>query len=159
MTIDHAHPGGEAVGQLKHRSPWEVALIVGLRHWCDGPLGQATIQSDFSLALSESAAQRVYASFDQLLRLILQHAHRPLVRHDIDCPCCGADEAVFAQLVRTATSGDLHDAALMATLLAGPAKAELIAILAGEVGSAMQRMTENHAPLGTLPAQQRAGLH
>lgn len=159
MTHHHAHPGGEAVGQLKYRSPWEAALIVGLRHWCNGPSGQATVRDDFALALPDATAKRAYANFDQLLRLILQYAHRPLVRHDIDCPCCGADEAVFAHLVKTAASGDLHDAALMATLLAGPSKAELIAILAGEVGSAMQCMAENQPPAQTHPPQRHAGLH
>jgi len=141
MNDAQAQRGGEPVGMMSTFAPWDAALIKTLRLWCDGHDGQACIRRNLSLVLPEAEAQQRYAHFEDLVRTILRYARRPLVRHDLDCKSVGADEAVFANLVGTAATGDLGDAALIATLMAGPAQAERIAMIAGEVGHAMRHLT------------------
>lgn len=143
MNDPQAQRGGEAVGMISTFAPWEVALIKTLRLWCDGHDGQIRIRRDLALVMTEAEADRRFEFFEDLVRTILCYARRPLVRHDFDCRCVGADEAVFANLVRTAATGDLGDAVLIATLMVGPAQAERIAMLAGEVGHAMQHLPKH----------------
>ncbi|WP_299687770.1 hypothetical protein [uncultured Tateyamaria sp.] len=144
MTPEHHRRGGAAVAALNRMDTWEADLVLNLRLWCEGPPGQLRIRTAFETVLSGAAAARAWDDFDTLLRRIVATASRPMVRHDIGCNCVGSDECVFAHLVRTASDGHLNDAALIATLLVGPAHAEHIAILAGEVGSCARRIHHLH---------------
>ena len=60
------------------------------------------------------------------------------MRHGAQCACVGADEGILAHLVRTASDGHLNDAALIATLMVGPAQAERVAMMAGQVGATLR---------------------
>jgi hypothetical protein len=121
--------------------------------WCEGPRGQAQVWTEFRRALPGPVAQRECRNFERLLHTLIDAAHRPLVRHDVGCACVGADECVFVHLVRTAADGHLTDAALIATLLAGPSQAEHIALLAGAVGACARRIhgTQTECPIDAAP--------
>lgn len=140
MTPAHHQRGGAAVAVLTHMDVWEAGLILNLRLWCAGPAGQGQVRADYDRALPVAEADRAWHAFDRLVRTLVATATRPMVRHDLGCTCAGSDECVFAHLVRTASDGHLNDAALIATLLTGPAHAEHIAVLAGEVGTCLRRI-------------------
>ncbi|MEL6100890.1 MAG: hypothetical protein AAFR68_06190 [Pseudomonadota bacterium] len=142
MTPEHHRRGGATVAALNRLDAWEACLVLNLRLWCEGPPGQLHVRQDFDRSLTAPEAKRAWNDFDRLVRRIVAHASRPMVRHEVGCNCVGSDECVFAHLVRTASDGHLNDAALIATLLVGPAHAEHIAILAGEVGSCVRQIHE-----------------
>ncbi|WP_276155522.1 MULTISPECIES: hypothetical protein [unclassified Sulfitobacter] len=130
--------GAVAVGQLTAINPWEALLVRHLRLWCDGADGRAKVIEDWEGAGPKAAAENTLAVFDTLIMTLTNHARRPLVRHCLTCDCLGADECVFVQIVSAASGGALDDAALMSGLIALPAHAEHIAILAAQVGAAFR---------------------
>ncbi|MEM8788891.1 MAG: hypothetical protein AAGE76_11580 [Pseudomonadota bacterium] len=140
MTRDHHARGGATVAILSCLEGWEANVILNLRLWCDGPKGQHQIWNEYRRALPAAEAQHEMQAFEALLRTLVHRAYRPLVRHDVSCSCVGSDECVFLNLVRTAADGHLTDAALISTLLVGPAEAERIALLAGQVGQCVRRI-------------------
>lgn len=146
MTPQAQNRGGASIGVLMHFEPWEADLIVTLRLWCDSPEGQAKVWNEFAMTLPKGTAADEMRAFEQLVSTIAAYAHRPLVRHGVGCACVGADEGVFAHLVRVACDGDLGEAAQIATLLVTAAQAERVAILAAQVGCARKSIT------GTLTA-------
>lgn len=140
MTDIHHTPGAAAIGVLNQMRPWEANLVLNLRLWCDGPEGQAQVEAEFCTCLGGDAACREYETFQALVGSLLAAAYRPLIRHEVGCACLGSDEGIFLNLVRTAADGHLRDAALIATLLAGPAHAEQIAMLAARVGTCARKI-------------------
>lgn len=146
MTEDHRARGGAAVAVLNRMEPWESNLVLNLRLWCEGTRGQSEVWNEYRKALPGPQAQTACRAFEVLLKTLVENAHRPLVRRDVGCNCVGADEAIFVHLVHTASDGHLGDAALIATLIIGPSKAEHIAVLAGEVGTCVRDIHAHHQP-------------
>lgn len=140
MKYDHSARGGSAVAVLRLMEAWEANLVANLRLWCDGPKGQAAVWNEYRRSCSGPQAQAECRSFEHLVNALIDNSYHPLVRHKVGCACVGVDEGTFVNLVRTASDGHLNDAVLIATLIAGPAKAEHIAVLAGEVGATLRRM-------------------
>ncbi|MEM6340609.1 MAG: hypothetical protein AAF729_05645 [Pseudomonadota bacterium] len=140
MTAHNHKRGGAAVSVLSALDPWEADLIMNLRLWCSGPVGQRDVCNSYATALPASEARCELAAFESLLGRLTENAHRPLVRHDIGCSCVGSDEGVFAHIAAMASSGDLAEASLVASLLVKAAHAEHIALLAGQVGTTARRM-------------------
>jgi len=136
MTGDGLSRGGAPLGHLSHMDAWEADCILNLRLWCEGKEGHDQVRHSMLTEMGATEGQRAFDAFSRLVSLICQNAYRPLVRHSVTCSCVGADECVFCHIVRLASSGHLHDAALTANLLVGPAFAEHVALLAGEVGRA-----------------------
>ncbi|MEO0379556.1 MAG: hypothetical protein AAF252_04755 [Pseudomonadota bacterium] len=159
MMSEHHKRGGAPVTTLNRLDAWEAAIILSLRRWCEGPSGQLIIRNELDCAFGRSEAVRAWEDFDCLIRRIVGTAFRPLVRHDVGCNCVGSDEYVFAHLVGTASEGHLNDAALIATLLSGPAHAEQIAVLAGEVGLSARRMHHTRSNVRPEEARNLVRLH
>jgi len=159
MTSEHHRRGGVALAALDHMEAWEANLVLNLRLWCEGPNGQRHAKQDYAETLPEAEVERAWASFEQLVRKVLGTAHRPLIRHEVGCNCVGSDECIFVHLIRTASDGHLNDAALIATLLSGPAHAEHIAILAGEVGDTIRRVHRKTTALSPADTDLMARLH
>ncbi|WP_245818898.1 hypothetical protein [Marivita hallyeonensis] len=136
--------GAMAVGQLAEVSAWEAELILNMRLWQDGPTGQAQVWSAYARAFRPGDARHRLRDFERLLSVIEANMLRPLLRHGVACRCVGSDEAIFANLVRFASNGELHEATLIATLLVRPAHAEHVALLAGEVGVATRELAKEH---------------
>lgn len=149
MTPEHSERGAAAVAVLSNMDPWEANLVLNLRLWCDGSRGQSQVWNEYRKALPGEHATHACQAFETLVHTIVSSAHRPLVRHQVGCSCVGADEAVFVNLVRMASEGHLNDAALVATLLMGPARAEHVAILAGQVGTCARKISQQ--TLQSLP--------
>ncbi|GGX67127.1 hypothetical protein GCM10007385_40260 [Tateyamaria omphalii] len=156
MTNPYNARGGAAVAALNRMDEWEANLVLNLRLWCEGPAGKSQARQDYYNAFQEAEADRAWQTFESLLSKIIRTASRPLVRHEVGCNCVGSDECVFLHLVRTASDGHLNDAALIATLLSGPAHAEHIALMAGEVGTAIRHI---HKPFSPANAPNEVRLH
>ncbi|MCY4336343.1 MAG: hypothetical protein OXC60_16935 [Litoreibacter sp.] len=160
MIQDRFSKGGAAIGVLNRMEAWEANLILNLRLWLDGTEGQTRVWSEYRKALSGLEAQNECRAFETLITTIASTAPRPLVRHEVHCVCAGADECTFLHLVRCASDGDLYDAALMAALLAGPSRAEQIALLAGQVGTCARKLTRDRITrISPKPAPYAARLH
>ena len=145
MMADQHRRGGAAVAVLNTLDAWEADLILNLRLWCEGERGKRQVFEDYGGRLSAGDGADAFGAFEEFVELLVTSAFRPLVRHAVDCSCVGADESIFANLVRAASDGHLNDAALIATLMVGPARAEHIAILAGRVGETIRRMNRETA--------------
>lgn len=125
MTIHNPPPagrpvadrGGAPVGQLAELPPVELTAIVFLRAWCEGGAARADIGQGFVQRLGPEKGAAAAWQFDALMKLVLANARRPLMRHGIECPCFGGDEAAFANLVATAIVGDRDEATLFASIL------------------------------------------
>ena len=143
MNMDHHARGGASVAVLNRLDGWEANLIINLRLWCEGPHGQGQVCNDYACGFAGRSAKSEMQAFEALLTTLIESASRPLVRHAVHCSCVGSDECIFLNLVKTAADGHLNDAALIATLLAGPAKAEMIAMLAGQVGESARSLYSN----------------
>lgn len=159
MTPEHHRRGGVPVAALNRLDAWEAALVLNLRLWSEGPTGQHHVRMEFDTTLGTDEAEQAWTNFDSLIKRIIANAPRPMVRHQVGCNCVGSDECVFAHLVRTASDGHLNDAALIATLLVGPAHAEHIAMLAGEVGACARRIHGVAPEYPTKATQNVVRLH
>ncbi|MBM7067253.1 hypothetical protein [Actibacterium sp. 188UL27-1] len=142
MNTEQALRGGAPVGALASIAAWQASLILNLRLWCDGTRGQQQVCADYHNTFPQDRARQEIALFQELIATLMQHAHRPLVRHQVCCSCVGSDECVFAHMVGTASAGQINDAAMVATLLVNAAQAEHLAILAGQVGQCARKMTD-----------------
>ncbi|WP_306151309.1 hypothetical protein [Roseovarius sp. MMSF_3281] len=142
MTNAQHTPGTSVVGKLTDIAPWEAELILSMRFWMDGPEGQAEVWGGFARCFGAAEGRAEMRGFESLFTSICTHARRPLVRHGLGCNCIGSDEAILRTLVREAARGDLAEAAMIASLLVPACNAEQIALLAAQVGRAMQRMAQ-----------------
>jgi hypothetical protein len=151
MIVDQDMRGAVAVGQLHTLTAWQSLLVQHLRLWCDGPADQSKVRHDWNASLNATGGEVTLEVFDALIQCLQTYARRPLIRHELDCACLGADEAVFMQVVSDASDGHLDDAVMLAGLIALPAYAEQIAILAGQVGASF-RATAITNKANRLPA-------
>ncbi len=114
--------GAAPVGHLAELPDVERGAVLFLRHWCEGDEARAAIARDFALVFGAEQGAELACAQDQLMRLVLGQARRPLMRHSDGCTCIGGDESAFAQMVAAAASGDDDLAAMFAlTLIAAPA--------------------------------------
>ncbi|MEO0945096.1 MAG: hypothetical protein AAFY06_09660 [Pseudomonadota bacterium] len=150
MNSAHHERGGASVAVLNSLDGWEANLVMNLRLWCEGPNGRIQVWNDYACSFPKGEAKSEMHAFEALLTALVECASRPLVRHSVHCSCVGSDECVFVNLVKTAADGHLNDAALIATLLTRPSKAEMIAMLAGQVGTGARQIYTHaqRAPTG-----------
>ncbi|TNC52452.1 hypothetical protein FHG66_02630 [Rubellimicrobium rubrum] len=128
--------GGAPVGRIDTLQPLEGLSVRALRRWCDG--GHEALAEDLGCALGEDHGDRAARAFDALCRQCLSGCRRPLMRHGGGCLCLGADEAAFAQLVRTATEGDREDALMLACCMVRHDLAPILVHLAQAAGLALR---------------------
>ena len=128
--------GGAPVGRVETLQPLEGLSVRALRRWCDG--GAEALAEDLGWALGEDHGGRAAKAFDALCRHCLASCRRPLMRHGGGCPCLGADEAAFAQLVQTATEGEREDALMLACCMVRPDLAPSLVHLAQMAGLALR---------------------
>ena len=142
MTGEAHTKGASVVGRLTDIAPWEAELIMSVRFWMDGPEGQAEVWNGFARCFGANEERSEMRSFESLLSSLCTFARRPLVRHGLGCTCIGSDEAILQTLVREATRGDLAEATMIACLIVPARHAQPLALMAAQVGQAMQRMSQ-----------------
>ncbi|MFD2740115.1 hypothetical protein ACFSUD_11075 [Sulfitobacter aestuarii] len=119
--------GAAPVGQLQELPGLERAAILSLRAWCDGGAARAALAEDIAALLGRTGGEEAQEAFDALMRLILQGARRPMMRHGCSCSCIGGDENAFAQMIGAAAAQDREEAMLFAAILvSGGAAFELV---------------------------------
>ncbi|QFT60391.1 hypothetical protein FIU94_16295 [Sulfitobacter sp. THAF37] len=160
MTDAVDSPGSTVVGRLTHVPPWEAELILSMRLWMDSLEGQAKVGTGFARCFGAAGGQAEVRQFERLLTALCAYARRPLVRHSLGCDCIGSDEAVLQTLVREAARGNLAEAAMVASLLVPASQAEHVALMAAQVGLAMQCIARQPPPPhdAALPQRDRT-LH
>ncbi|WP_187430787.1 hypothetical protein [Roseobacter fucihabitans] len=131
------------MGHLSTLEDWEALLIRDLRLWCHGPEGQAEVWNGYAVNLPQGKAVAEMRVFEDLINTLSTFARRPLVRHEVQCDCLGADEAVFLHIVKAACTGELDDAAMVAALVVIPAHAVRVALMAAQVGTSIQIISAN----------------
>ena len=117
LPADAASRGGAPVGQLDELPTLEIVAIMFLRMWCDGGANRDRMAQDLALALGPHDADTATAIFDELMRLTLSCARRPLMRHGVPCRCFGGDECAFANMLGAAVTGDKEEAMLFSSIL------------------------------------------
>lgn len=140
MKQSSSHRGGAPVGHLNDLGALEVATVVYLRLWSDGPRSRSAMYADFSERLGETRSAEAINAFEQMCGLCARHGRRPLIRHSVSCKCLGSDESCFANFIAAAAEGAHEDAMLIATLLVRPDVAPLMTSLATDFGLALKRM-------------------
>ena len=109
--------GAAPVGRMDELPRLEAVAILFMRMWCDGGEQRQRIAADLTLALGDTDAAIATGLFDDLMRLTLSCARRPLMRHGVPCQCFGGDECAFANMLVAAMTGDREEAMLFSAIL------------------------------------------
>ena len=134
--------GAVPVADLAALSPERATAILMLRDWCGGGEGKRRVTAVFEETLGQGAPVAVEA-FDALVRRLSTEGRRPMMRHGLGCRCVGSDEAVFANLLAIAATGDMEDAMIVASLLAPGAILPLLVQDAQRAGFAIRTICRN----------------
>lgn len=111
-----ANPGAVPVAHLHGLDRVRALAVLLYRDWFEGPAGRARAGDLFRQTLG-SAAEGAILHWADFAELLAANSRRPLMRHDLTCPCVGADEAVTAHVLALATEGAREDAMLILSLL------------------------------------------
>ncbi|MFO1209098.1 MAG: hypothetical protein U1E40_07720 [Amaricoccus sp.] len=134
-----ARHGATPVGRLAELPPLERQVIRCMRLWCTAPQAPDRLRRELAARRGSAAAEGIAADFGDLMLAVARHARRPMLHHDPDCPCAGADECVFARFVALAAEGAREDAVLMAALMVRADIALPLATLAESIGLELVR--------------------
>ena len=113
MTRPQPSRGGAPVGFLTELTQTEAASICFLRQWCESPQTQKQAIKDLTDLLGSIHGPAAINSLGQICNLFTQFSRRPVMWRHPKCPCLGADESCFANLVAEAVWGDREDAMLI----------------------------------------------
>ena len=138
--MKHMRPqcGGAPVGQLDELDPHRARAVSLYRLACAGE--RERLVDAFAARLPPAEVAEAMAGLSRLMRALTDGAPRPLVYHGETCPCVGAHENAFAELLAAAATGSEEDALLFAVALAPGARADLAARLAAPVGLAVRAL-------------------
>lgn len=142
MNAMTPHRGGAPVGFLAELGPIEAGAVLYLRLWCDGPDAQAQVWNDFASSLGPKRGREALKAFECLCDVCVRHGRRPLMRHQVNCKCLGADESCFANFIGYATDGEREDALLIAMTIVRPDIAPMAVKCAQQFGLALRQMTK-----------------
>ena len=138
--------GNTVVGRLSDCPGWEADLVMALRLWLEGAEGQTQLWTAYARSFGAATGRSKLKQFEALLRELLLHARRPLVRHGLACDCIGSDEAIVQTIVREAVRGDFEEARMIASLIVPARNADMVATYAAEVGKTLMTMSAKVAP-------------
>jgi len=138
---DSGQRGGAAVGRLCDLPPVEALAVICLRLWCSGEDGRQRLSQDLRHMLDADQADRLTESFGELCSFCLTYGRRPLMHHQLACPCLGADESWFANLLGAASDVAREDMVMLATTYLRTDAAFALWPLAAQVGLGLRRAT------------------
>ncbi|MCY4304688.1 MAG: hypothetical protein OXC62_07935 [Aestuariivita sp.] len=141
MNVQTNIRGAAPVGYIAELDPIEAGAVIYLRLWCAGSETRLKMISDFEIVLGHEQGQKAIKAFDTLYSLCVHHGRRPLLHHQVNCKCLGADESCFANFIGYASEGNREDALLIATNLIRPGMAAQLVNLAQDFGIALRLMT------------------
>ena len=132
--------GAKPVGYLTDLDSVQAGAVFYLRKWANGENSRKEIEIDFSSCFGSFKGSQIADNFDTLCECFARYSRRPLVHHQIQCVCLGADEACFANFIGYAESGDREDAMLMAASFVRPDIAPVLVDLAQNFALALKQM-------------------
>lgn len=113
---NHYNAGEVTVNTMDHVSEFEKKSIYLLRH--AEKLFDSDSMSDVPQHLRklfENGENR--STIIEFLTVIAQHSMRPVVRHQPECRCIGADENVFSNILKFSHEGMKSEAMILGSLL------------------------------------------
>lgn len=151
--MEHKQRGARPVCHLQDLDPIEIAAVLYLRLWYNGPEAQASVWNDFASSLGQQRGRAALSNFERLCDLCLRHARRPLLRHGSHCACVGSDEACFANFIATSAEGEHEDAMMLACLMIRADVAPIAVGLAQQVGLTFRTMNPSIPRNDAMPSQ------
>lgn len=157
---DH-HPEGPRpntavpVARMDRADPMDAWCVAALRHWCDGPEGQTALWSTLARRVGPPVARGHLDALARLIDLLLEASPRTLTRRPLHCAWIGADEAVFATLIRSWARGKRETAHLIALELVRAGRVPAVLDAAQDLGLRLARLGVEDTPAGR-PAVERA---
>lgn len=139
MNHDQGMFGGLTVSSVDVMPAPEAFLVGCLREWCDSRSGPASVRERLAERMGATEGAICYSAMEDMFSVLFRHSRRRLVRHDRDCKCVGADEAILAHFVSTAATGVREDAMLLASLLIEPTMMMSLTESASRVGLHLRR--------------------
>ncbi|RPE71785.1 hypothetical protein EDD53_0913 [Pacificibacter maritimus] len=127
--------GAAPVSRVDTIDQQSLLLITALRKF--GQSDEHLFWENISSYIGPQRGDTARAYFDDLMQIFTRYARRPLMTHDGNCNCIGADEANFALFICTATHGDAEDAMLQAMLILRPDVVPSAVNLAQQLGLMM----------------------
>ena len=80
-----------------------------------------------------------------LLHVFAQHSKRPVVRHQPNCMCVGADENVFCNMLRLSLHGQNNEAMILGSLLVEASHLVTLVRRVTDVAHLIDRDLKNHS--------------
>jgi len=146
MSLHHRQMAAAPTAYLRQLDDLNACAVIYLRLWCDGAEGRAAVRRDLTNGLGPRRASTAIDAFETVISLLSQHHQRKLMRHAVDCPCLGADEATFAQFIATAATGEREDALWMAMDIVRPDMAMHLTAAASAFGLRIAQMLTQRIP-------------
>lgn len=159
MNMLSSARGGAAVGLVTDLPEVEAGAVLYFRLWADGPEGQASVWNALASSLGAGPARPAMKAFERLCVLTGTQCRRRLMHHSVSCACLGADEAVFANMVAAASTGDREEAAMFAALIVRPDMAPAAAYLAEQFGVALRQSLVRTARANVSPSAKSNHVH
>ena len=137
--IPRDNPGGATVASLSALDGAQALAVLLYRDWLDGADGQDRVRDVFVQNLDQGQAAIAIQGWGALIDELMRHARRPLMRHALSCPCVGADEAAFAQILSLAACGEREEVLLILSLLIRADRTLCALVAAESAGRAIHR--------------------
>lgn len=107
--------GASKVADLRAMPGNQALAVMFFRDWCSGC--RSSVEKALVESLGFERGGATVAALDEFMELLAHQGRRPVRYHDLHCVCVGADEAVIANLLHLAATGEREDAMLVASLL------------------------------------------
>tara|TARA_Y100001968_G_C19303530_1_gene690370 strand:- start:75 stop:554 length:480 start_codon:yes stop_codon:yes gene_type:complete len=150
MTVKNFYNAGEvAVNTMDHVSEFEKKSIFLLRH------ADKIFDGD-DLSDLPPTLLRLFGDKESRCKIIdffgvfAQYSIRPVVRHQPNCMCVGADENVFSNMLKLSLQGPNNEAMILGSLLVKGQQISNLIRKANFVASLIDRDLKEHAHLREL---------
>ncbi|MEM7490846.1 MAG: hypothetical protein AAF390_17145 [Pseudomonadota bacterium] len=107
--------GATPVGDLRTLPGAQALSVMFLRDWFDGC--RLSVAAALSESLGPDAGATTMEALDALLSMLTHNGRRPIQWRALHCLCVGSDEAVIANLLHLAATGEREEAMLIGSLL------------------------------------------
>jgi len=108
--------GATPVGFLVELDEIEEKSISFLRSINSHSHHRFDLTSNIIICLGHLKGKEFIKCLEKIGNILFVHGRRKFEQHDVSCQCIGADEALFAEIVRTSNTGRKDDVITMSSL-------------------------------------------
>lgn len=112
--------GASPVGQFADSSPITQGIVWVLRAWLDPSEGPNAVMRRLKREFGDREADRALHLIEEFFYALARFHSRSLQRHELTCPCIGADEALMGQILELAAFGQSASSMALATRIVRP---------------------------------------